>query len=840
MNKNKSKEKDMIESLEIKLRHIDNQYFVIKQQYEKTTEEYLKILDEVSEKNKLLEQEIYKSKNYEKQLEKSHEELNRKVYERTLELKKTNNKLREEIIQRKKIEENYKKGRNEYISITNLTGDIIFHMDIDGKFIFLNEGACEFWGKQRIKLLGNNFFNYIHPDDKEKTMTIIKEVIESKKKLKGCVNRQKTPKGWRTVEWNAFPLYYESGEHLGMQVTGRDITKHIEYEKLLEEKEKFNFALFEYNPVETIIVDNKGKITMLNLAKKESGDRIPKIGEVLYKDYAGKHKIDMFRELMRCIKKGEVKKFNEMRYINKFLNITISPITNGAITISEDITERKNAENFIKKSRDELEIMVQERTKEIKKINEDLKKEIEERKNAESIIKIQNKQIKFLADTAIEYIQLSAEDNFFELVGKKLKEITGDTIISLSSYNDKTKTMKPEFITGVEENNKIINKILKRDLLNIVYHVDENRLLPLKTGKLTKIEGGLHELTFGEIPKVLCKKLESVFKIGDIYGIGICNKGKIYGTMIIITYKGSKLLDQNYIETFCNQSSIGIQRWIAEKSIRTSEEKYHSFIENLNDVIYSIDNDGIITFIGPQIKNYGYKIEEVINNPFINFFVPDDRDRLSKYFKDTIIHEKKFDIQLRFMNKNGEINWVENSAQIQYDETGKVVGITGLLYDITLSLKVQKALIKSESLLKEQKLILEQKNIALSEIIKQIEVEKNIIKDDIITNIDKLVLPIIEKARLSENSGEYLDYIRDLLEKITTRFGRNISQLKFNLTPREIEISTMVETGLTNKEISSLLNISCRTVENHRKKIRDKLNIKSKKINLTSFLQQLH
>lgn len=50
---------------------------------------------------------------------------------------------------------------------------------------------------------------------------------------------------------------------------------------------------------------------------------------------------------------------------------------------------------------------------------------------------------------------------------------------------------------------------------------------------------------------------------------------------------------------------------------------------------------------------------------------------------------------------------------------------------------------------------------------------------------------------------------------------------QFNkLTPREIEILTLLAEGNNNPEIAALLDISRRTVENHRKSINRKLQIR--------------
>ncbi len=115
-------------------------------------------------------------------------------------------------------------------------------------------------------------------------------------------------------------------------------------ENMLRESEAFNFALFQYNPIETIVVDNEGKVKKINMAKRKSGDRLPNIGDVMYKDYARKHEIDMFAELLKCIKAGKKKDFPELKYGDKFLNITIAPFSEGAIITAQDVSERKKAE----------------------------------------------------------------------------------------------------------------------------------------------------------------------------------------------------------------------------------------------------------------------------------------------------------------------------------------------------------------------------------------------------------------------------------------------------------------------------------------------------------------
>lgn len=112
---------------------------------------------------------------------------------------------------------------------------------------------------------------------------------------------------------------------------------------LKKEEERYR-ALFQNNPVETLIVDKEAHVTGYNFARERSRGKLPKIGDVMYRDYASNHNIDMHAELMDSINSGVLKKFPEQKYKDIFLNINISPFPEGAIITSIDITARKLAE----------------------------------------------------------------------------------------------------------------------------------------------------------------------------------------------------------------------------------------------------------------------------------------------------------------------------------------------------------------------------------------------------------------------------------------------------------------------------------------------------------------
>lgn len=136
---------------------------------------------------------------------------------------------------------------------------------------------------------------------------------------------------------------------------------------------------------------------------------------------------------------------------------------------------------------------------------------------------------------------------------------------------------------------------------------------------------------------------------------------------------------------------------------------------------------------------------------------------------------------------------------------------------------------------------LERKNIALKEVFSQLEIEKQNLTNRIEVNVQKLLLPVIEKLieKASSLDSRYLMMIKQNLEQLTSSIGIRLSSLEYNLTPKEIELCALIKGGFSIKEIAAMHNLSERTVEAHRFNIRKKLGISSTPINLSSYLASL-
>jgi DNA-binding CsgD family transcriptional regulator len=155
--------------------------------------------------------------------------------------------------------------------------------------------------------------------------------------------------------------------------------------------------------------------------------------------------------------------------------------------------------------------------------------------------------------------------------------------------------------------------------------------------------------------------------------------------------------------------------------------------------------------------------------------------------------------------------------------------------------KAEDALKTSEALLRTERKALEEKNIALSEILNQIEAEKNNIKRHVSGNVERILLPILYKIRnkSSDIERQYIDLLERNLKDIVTPVFNNLSDKYAKLSPRELEVCNLIKNGLSSKQIADLLNISTLTIHRHREFIRKKIGLVNQKMNLESYLKNL-
>ena len=300
---------------------------------------------------------------------------------------------------------------------------------------------------------------------------------------------------------------------------------------------------------------------------------------------------------------------------------------------------------------------------------------------------------------------------------------------------------------------------------------------------------------------------------------------------------------------FCNPTGeiigvINILVDITEDKKKEEERRRFQFIiESVGDAIFFKNVNSQYLLVNKKtLEVFGLPQEQVLGRNDLE--IMSFQEEAARNIKDDEIVFKTGEcrkVVKRMTRGDGKEYWFE-AVKIPYrDSEGKIVGLVGIAKDITERKIIEEALrISMEKLNAGEKTFqFPEKDIALKEVLQQIEEGKRNIKQQVITNTKKILQPLLQRMRRKVTSVErkYFDLLERSLNEIVSSFPEGLNHKCSNLTSREIEVCTLIKEGFSSKEIANLLNISLFTVNRYREYIRKKLNITNKKVNLASYLR---
>ncbi|MEI8085086.1 MAG: PAS domain S-box protein [Paludibacter sp.] len=138
-----------------------------------------------------------------------------------------------------------------------------------------------------------------------------------------------------------------------------------------------------------------------------------------------------------------------------------------------------------------------------------------------------------------------------------------------------------------------------------------------------------------------------------------------------------------------------------QDALSKSENNYRTVVENVNDVIFQTDTQGLWVFLNKSWEVItGFGIEESLGQLFANFVHPDDREQNMKLFEPLILREKEYYRHtVRYLTKDGGFRWIEVFARLGLNENDEITGTYGTLQDITERKQSEELLLWNKSLL---------------------------------------------------------------------------------------------------------------------------------------------
>jgi PAS domain S-box-containing protein len=112
-------------------------------------------------------------------------------------------------------------------------------------------------------------------------------------------------------------------------------------------------------------------------------------------------------------------------------------------------------------------------------------------------------------------------------------------------------------------------------------------------------------------------------------------------------------------------------------------ETLRTLVESINDVLYTLNKDGVITYISPVVKSMiGYDPSEIIGRPLWDIVYEEDLPLAKDHFQKIISSGRFLTGEYRLVDRFGKTRWMRASAK-QALEGDRVVGVRGVATDMT-------------------------------------------------------------------------------------------------------------------------------------------------------------
>ena len=314
-------------------------------------------------------------------------------------------------------------------------------------------------------------------------------------------------------------------------------------------------------------------------------------------------------------------------------------------------------------------------------------------------------EMRIIAETAIELVELPPERDIYDFIGEKLRELVGEAVISVNSYDEKTGTLEVRKVLGLagEKLRKLDALIGTRVSGMKLSMLDDGIKNQLTRGELVKVEGGLYEVFFRKVPKKACSAIERLLSIKEIYSIGFKRGDRLFGNITILV-RGDTGLNKHLIGAFVSQASIVMQRRLAEEALAGERERLAVTLRSIGDGVIATDTEGKIVLVNKVAEQLtGWSQEEAVGKPLRDVFhIVNERTR--KECENPVEKVVRTGVTAGLANhtvlvsRDGTERILKDSGAPIRDRESRIVGVVLVFRDITRERKIEEELTKAEKL----------------------------------------------------------------------------------------------------------------------------------------------
>jgi PAS domain S-box-containing protein len=407
-----------------------------------------------------------------------------------------------DIGEQKRAEEALRESEERFRQFAENSADVFWILNARTlRLEYVNPVYEEMFGQSREKLLRdrNKRLEVVHPDDRKVATSGLSHALAGETFVRNYRVLRPTDGSLRYIRDTGFPIRNESGDIHRVAGVARDVTQDMtRTEALAESEERFrllvegarDYAIFLINPENQISYWSAGAERIFGWSAEEA---IGKSGILIFtpEDRAINREQEELEIAMRegCAndRRWHIRKDGTRIWVDGIMRRLDDEQgkLRGFAKVARDATEQRLADEELRKSREELEQRVKERTAELSLINRNLEKEIAARSRLEQ-------EILLISEREKRRIGQDLHDSLCQELAA--------TAFLLESHAQKLKKDHPAQAKTLSESAQTVNSNvgLARDLAQGLHPVE------LSTSGLTN---ALRDLAFrtSEGSKVTCR-----------------------------------------------------------------------------------------------------------------------------------------------------------------------------------------------------------------------------------------------------------------------------------------------------------------------------------------------
>ncbi len=640
--------------------------------------------------------------------------------------------IKQYIQESKQVERQLGRSEQKYRDLISNLSDVVVETDLEGNFTFASPQAVDLLGYRPEEVIGRSGFDFVHPDDQVCAMESMEKAM-SGSHVFNFEYRVKHKEG-HYVWLSASGRFVGENTERRLILVIKDISERKQVEDTLRKEELQYLSILESMGDAIHVVNRDLKFKFLNSTFKRWNKELGLETEVIAHriddifPFLSKKVIDEYHQVFTTRKPlitEESTWINEKEFITETRKI---PLLDGneviqVVTIIRDITERKLAEEEIKRTKNERERILNSLIEHVVYQNTD-------------------HQILWANQAACD----SVDETLDQLIGKfcyqvwnKRSEPCIDCPVAKALQAEKPQENEvttpdgrvwfiqgvPVFgtngeITGaVETTLEITERKSVEESLRESKEKYQMLVEKLREGVLLEDTEGIISFVNPQTVKMLGYSEDDL--IGRHYSFlvpeeeldKVTTEASKRPKGISSTYESSLITKENnrvpVIITATSLFSIGgkfngvlsvftdiTERKLAEEALRESKEKYQMLIEKMEEAVLLEDAGGKIRFVNPKMTSMLGYIEDELLGQHYTFVVPPE------FYDQTDSETKKRPLgvsstyESAVLAKDGRSIPVLVSASPIFSITGEFEGVLSVATDITKRKQAKEALQRSE------------------------------------------------------------------------------------------------------------------------------------------------